>query len=78
MYLWRILLTILNSFDHNKENKGTSFVDWHPLLEETPIMKDFANWGATSFGESLFCLRKNALMHQNFRGSSIETNGQQE
>jgi hypothetical protein len=55
-------LTISNSFDYSKENGGNSFKDRHARWQDNPMMKDFSKWGADSFGEWLFCPKKNALM----------------
>jgi hypothetical protein len=57
LYLYAFL-TILNSFDYNDKNGGTSFKARHRNWRQHEIMDDFIKWGAESFGESLFCLKK--------------------
>ena len=46
-------LTVSNSFDHNKENRGKSFRgstdDW-----EDSLMEDFGNLSAECFGKGVF------------------------
>jgi hypothetical protein len=63
-------LTVLNSFDYNDQNGGTSFKARHPNWRRAEIMDDFAKWGAESFGGSLFCLKRNALTQQHLRDLS--------
>ena len=63
-----MFLTTSNSFDYNDKNGGTSFQARHKDWKQTQIMEDFFKWGAESFGESLSCLKENALMRQHFRG----------
>jgi len=52
----RILLTISNSFDFNKENGGISFKDCRDRWGDKLMLKDFAIWCAESFGKSIFYL----------------------
>ena len=61
-------LTIPISFDYNDNNGGTSFKARHKNWGQYEIMDDFRTWGAESFGESSFCLNKNMLTRQHFRG----------
>jgi hypothetical protein len=56
-----------NSFDYNENNGGTSFKARHPDWRQDPMMNDLLKWGAESFGESLFRLKKFALMRRHFR-----------
>jgi hypothetical protein len=60
-------LTISNSFDYNDKNGGTSFKACHKNWRQYRMVEDFSKWGAQSFGESLFCLKKIALKRQHFR-----------
>jgi hypothetical protein len=59
---------ISNSFDYNKHNGGTSFKACHKNWRQDSMIDDFQKWGIKSFGESLFCLKENTLMHWHFRG----------
>ena len=69
--VWGIIFTHisqLNSFDYNEKNGGTSFKACHPDWRQDLLMDDFMKWGAESFSESLFHLKKFVLMHLHFRG----------
>jgi hypothetical protein len=63
-----MLLTALNRFDYNDMNGANSFKASHNNWRQYQMMEDFSKWGAESFGESISCLKENALIRQHFRG----------